>query len=706
MGRTRRFAVPGIRDRIAEGQRRAARPFLDRTERRAALRRALWSRDARVIVVTGPPGVGKTELVTRVLEPFRLLRTRVVIHDGATADARVLDRPFDRRTGRSVIVVDSAQHLMDEDGHLRDLALEEAVAAERDARIVLVTDVLPRPRPGLDWVDPRYVIEADGLPVSWFKAFARRSAEGAPGRFASLDHRTQERLCGLFQGVPRLVQLFDAIVATSDVTAVELAGTLQDPDGLPELLLDRLVAGLNPDQHDLYRAVAALGVPAGPALINGTRFGQEQVRKRLDELSPHAIHQVPGTDLYLVPAPEAARVLRDAPAGVSTRAAQLLRGAGTPQAPLAEVRAWLRAGNPARALRRIGEFDDGPLPAGQFRAVREELAVDVPAADQVDNHNVLGRLYQERGEYEQAWDHYQRALEPAGDAERVRIRLNLAWLALARDDDGEALIGFAHVHDHPHAGPAIAATALDGVARCLRRQGRFREALRTLTRAAELAAPRPGQWMPIALRLARLHAETGDHDTAADLVERASASHAAYFEARAGLALAREEPAAALDDARRAVAMALPVNDSVTLSRARTTICLALLRQERWSQAVEAADEAIRYRPLREALPALAAGAVACRRANRAAESRDRFARLLASAGAGFEAREFEGLAWCAEHLDGARPIEDAVTAFGVAREPAPGPTATMRSLVEALAADAPGRARLYRVLTLLQPGN
>lgn len=588
MGRTRRFPATAIRDRIAEGQRRAARPFLDRTQRRAELRQALWSRDSRVIVVTGPAGVGKTELVTRVLDTFRLLRTRVVWHDGATDTGRLLDdvETLDGRTRRSVVVADAAQHLLDADGRLRDLAFEEAIQAVADGRggrLVLITDVLPEPRTGLDWRDPRYVIEADGLPVSWFKDFARRSAEGAPGRFAALDHRTQERLCGLFGGVPRLIQLFDATVATSGTTAAGLAAeiTTWDREELPDLLLDRLVAGLSPELFDVYRAVAALGTPADPILINGSRFGLDRVRRCLGELSPHAIQQLPGTDRYVVPAAEADRVLRAEPA-VSARAAELLRD--TADGP-AEVRAWMRAGQPRRAFQAIGERDTGPLPDVAFRAAREALAGDLAPADQVRNHNVLGRLYQAGGDLETAWEHYEQASRRAGDAERIRIRLNLAWLALARDDTGAALLGFEQVRDHPGADRRLIATALDGTARCLRRQGRFRDALSALTRAADLAEPGDGQWLPIALRLARLLSETGDLKAAGRLVERAPAAHAAYFEARADLALAREDWPGALDDARSAVAAARPAGDPVTLAAARTTICLALLRQERWEQA-------------------------------------------------------------------------------------------------------------------------
>lgn len=712
MGRTRRFPAITIRDRIAEGQRRAARPFLDRTQRRAELRQALWSRDSRVIVVTGPAGVGKTELVTRVLDQFRLLRTRVVVHDGATATGRLLGGAVtpDGRTRRSVVVVDAAQHLLDADGRFRDLALEEAVQAVADGRgtkLVLITDVRPEPRTGLDWLDPRYVIEADGLPVSWFKDFARRSADGAAGRFAALDHRTQERLCGLFAGVPRLIQLFDAIVATSDTTAAGLAAeiTTWDREQLRDLLLDRLTAGLGPDLFDVYRAVAALGTPADPILINGTRFGLDRVRQCLGELSPHAIRQLPGTDRYLVPAAEAERVLRDEPA-VSARAAALLHDG--PDGP-AEVRAWIRAGQPRRAFQAIGERDSGPLPDVSYRAARETLSDLLAPADRVRNLNVLGRLYQAGGDLETAWERYEQASRQAGEEERIRIRLNLAWLDLARDDTGTALLGFEQVRDHPRADRRLVATALDGEARCLRRQGRFQAALTALTRAADLCEPGDGQWLPIALRLARLLSETGDLKSAGRLVERAPAAHAAYFEARADLALAREDWSGALDDARSAVAAALPANDPVTLAAARTTICLALLRQERWEQAAGAADLAGRYRDPRQSLVALAVGGLALRRANRPAEARERFGRLLAAAGDDAEAREYAGLAYCAQHLDGDRGIEDAVHAFTTARqppwEPAPRPIASMRALAGILAADAQGRVKLYRVLTLL-PGN
>ncbi len=433
---------------FSESRRRAARPFLDRTESRDRLRRALWSQKPRVIVVTGPAGVGKTELVTRVLHTFQLLRIRDVRHD--TTPAAGLRNP--------VIVLDSGRHLLDADGRLRDPALEDKLAAGR-ATAILITETPPRPRPGRRWLDPADIIEVDGLPLRYFKAYARR----LPGRhLASLDHRTQERLCGYFQGVPRLAQLFAGVGATPGGTAADLADRVHDWMRQPldwTGVRDLLLAELHPWHRDVHRAITAVGVPVrADEVAELTGLDLAATGTALAELAGTVIHER-DTGLYRVPESPS-----DQDPEMAARAAELLAtargGQVTAAAALAEVGAWLRADLPDRAFAAIREMDTGVRPDELFRTVRQELADVIDPRFQAENLHALGRLHYERGDYEAAWDDLQQALHRTASDDRTRaaIRLDLARLALARGDVGEALLGFEHVRDHPRSpGPAVAA---------------------------------------------------------------------------------------------------------------------------------------------------------------------------------------------------------------------------------------------------------
>lgn len=418
-----------VRGWVGESRRRAARPFLDRTESRSRLRRALLRRDVRVIVVTGPAGVGKSELVTRVL---RTLPWLTVVRDSLEAGPDVR---------RPVIVVDPA------DGRLTESAMRALLDGSR-ARIVLVTAARPP-------IDGATVVEVDGLPLAYFKDFARRGG----GPFSGLDHRTQERMCGYFHGVPRLVQVFDGVVTTTNLTAVELADRVHEWMRQPlewTHLRDRLLAELPPDQLAAHRALAALGVPVEPrdvaAMVGPVDLG-----------SP-VFHEVAG--LYSVPEDDAGEEDPE----LAVRVAEVLRErrgrqvAGTAQA-LAEVGAWLRAGQPLRALLTIEDLDSGPHPDEAFRAARERLAGDVEPEYQVTNFHVLGRLHHARDDFDAAWECYSRALHlvGGGDPVRAEIRLDLARLALDRGDTGEAVLGFEQVRDDPYAAPAVVAAAVSAL---------------------------------------------------------------------------------------------------------------------------------------------------------------------------------------------------------------------------------------------------
>ncbi|WP_082772711.1 AAA family ATPase [Actinoplanes sp. TFC3] len=784
--------MTGTSSRVAEQTRQVIGHFVDRRRHRLRLRWALANPRSRLIVVHGPAGVGKTELVQRVLADTKIDRrwylatpafsptVDTLVHalsgDGA---ADVLDPPLDnsplgqleaalrgRPKKRLVIVLDSAEHLLDDEHTVIDLALDEALnliatGPRHGVKILLISEVELKEAYGRTWSGSVCRIAVDGLPLDYFRKVVERSAGGSEKLLSSLDDSRLDEVRNDLGGRPRLAQLFDAVLESDkNTTPHALAGEVHSwaartgVDGVGDRLRDRMTAAFRSDRRQVFRAVAAFATPvdamAVAALVNELRpqddhLDSETVRDMLIDLSRHAIHTDREQRLFFLAPAEAHRMLRwqkktdkqsiEADRRLLISAGWLLRTRrqsdrhgdwADPQSYLAEVDTWLRAERADSALRSIEEIDAEVAQSGPsmlFRQQRRLIAERIEATDRPANYNALGYLHHASGHFEPAADFYRKALELTGNdkpAWRAKILVNLAGLEWAQGYVEHASTDFKKASKLAPDDPTVSAGTLAGMARCRRRDGQFTLAREYLTQALDAAGPHPDRRVPIELRLTRLHVETERFREAETLLEgvrdqidQAGPLAAAYLDVQADLSLARGDHGEAMRHARNAVALALPVHDPVTALQARSTLSVIWMHEGRFDRAAREATMARRYSGT-DALIVLALQGVALRRGQGPAAARKVFGELVDQASLrtilndrDFAAWTLAGIARCAQALDTPnRSLKPALDDFDRARhrhaEPAPTLTRLMIFLLNTMAEDLE-RAHLMPAIADLQ---
>ncbi|MEU7587732.1 AAA family ATPase [Micromonospora sp. NPDC049230] len=346
----------GSTSRAAEQARQVLGFFVDRRGERFRLRWALRDPRSRLIVVHGPAGVGKTELVRRVLANVRIdhrwylvtpafsptvdTLLRALKTGGVDAEAELpldssplgqLEAILRGRTRKpSIIVLDSVERLLDDDHKLTDLALDEALdliatGPRHGVKVMLISSVVPMAGAGGTWVDAACRVAVDGLPLDYFRTFVERSAGGRAGLLSSLDDRRLDEVRRDLGGRPRLAQLFDAVLESDQgTTPLDLAGEVHGwaartgVDGVGDRLRSRMTTAFRSDRRQVYRAVAAFATPVDAkvvtALANEFRPPDDHlemgfVRSELIELSRHAIHTDRQQQTFFLEPAEASRVL-------------------------------------------------------------------------------------------------------------------------------------------------------------------------------------------------------------------------------------------------------------------------------------------------------------------------------------------------------------------------------------------------------------
>ncbi|GAA3780226.1 hypothetical protein GCM10022225_80610 [Plantactinospora mayteni] len=348
--------VTGSTSTVAEQARQVFGFFVDRRGERFRFRWALGDLRSRLIVVHGPAGVGKTELVGRVLADAKIDHDWYLVTPAFSPTVDTLvhalnlggvdvgrDLPLDssplgqleailrgRTKKRHVIVLDSVERLLDDDHKLTDLALDEALdliatGPRHGIKVVVISEVLPVAGAGGTWADSACRIAVDGLPLDFFRKFVERSAGGRSGLLSSLDDRRLDEVRRDLGGRPRLAQLFDSVLESDrDTTPLALAGEVHrwaartGVDGVGDRLRSRMTAAFDSDRRDIYRAVASFATPVDAAMVRalvnkfrprGYELRLDVVRDELVGLSRHAIHADRYQQTFFLGPAEAGQVL-------------------------------------------------------------------------------------------------------------------------------------------------------------------------------------------------------------------------------------------------------------------------------------------------------------------------------------------------------------------------------------------------------------
>jgi len=775
--------------------------FVDREPQRRRLRAALDDDSTAVIVVSGPAGIGKTALVREVLAELGRLdlddeNPSVRWHDasrhgvidvptlvadieppglrrtpGPSARARLeiaLDGLAKAGGVRPVIVIDAAEHLLDDGQVLRDAELDLALeAVQRKQRspvqVVFVTQKVPKATTGVSWVSTASEIGLEGLePPSVREHFARLD----PGNRHGLAELPEEDLRTVYRsldGNPRLAELLHAVLSS-------------DPPGLPvheagpwllsvpasevhQRLTSRLVHDLPAEQQLAAKGLAALGFPVPAAavaavlapylpaarvepalralvaarLVLPRRDGRWGVRKNEIEaiLGRPGEGDFPGRQILLVRA-----------AGVLSKMQKDdddIHGMADLDIHFARIDVWIRAGLPETAHALIDATDkllrvwgSGVELRGRREALRGRLGEDREA--EMMNLAALGEIYSSGGAARSAQEAYEAALSLAKKEQdrealrRVYIGMGSAFLDQERFAEAEEhyrwALGLASESDDDGGGDRAA--ALIGLADCRRPLGRYRRALEDVSQAYEAArCSEPELALAAGRRMSRWYAELGGFPDALTMLARCGELILAWpspparvklLDSTADLYLYEGRYPEAQSVAEQAVALArehrLP--DELVLSL--TTLALAHLHLGGFPAAHRAIEEVARYRRAGQETVGLALRGIIAHRCGRPATARDLFRQLqeetmgrIRAGSDALPAWDYTGLARCHAVLLGEGEPEAALAAFARARpEPAeqtPGLDDRVRFMVTVLAAGDPRLDPVLRGLEQIRPG-
>jgi tetratricopeptide (TPR) repeat protein len=665
-----------------------------------------------------------------------------------------------------ILAVDAAENLLKPGTQgLADLDLDEALeflTTEPDHRVsvVLAFRRPPTSPTGGTWPDVNGAIPVPQLKMAEFFDYLQSLDRiGALG-LEDLDEAFRRRLHQHLQGNPRHAELVYALVTTVD-TCIGLHDLADEvfrcrPQEVSERLTRLLAERLGPTRRRVLEALAAFGTPVhGEAVVSAltAEHAASDVRQALAVLSDDRVAYRRDDGEYFLPDPQANIFLRrmdiEARSNLLAGAAEELyalrpetvTGVLDLRIPFAELNALIRAGQHRSAYRVIESIDDylrkwncSYLLNGQRTDVRAKLDDDHL---EMANENALAGIHVSRREFQAAAEAYQKALDRAialdDRAGKLKIHLNRAAMYLADNRIRPAQDLFQLVIDDPDRvnDLSLRMGALEGLADCHRREGRYDEAIRSAklaqdlpqltgfpdTRsAAEFSATR---MVLLSLKLARWYTELGDLKGANHWMNAADVTAAAdewlrlaCLDGRADLLLAEGHIAAAIAMAREAVDHALATQDQITLLRARTTLCVAHLRTGQMREARREIERAARFRRPGHSLLVLALHALVTRHAGDPEAADGLFRRLedesrrrLGADDDDFAARDLLGLAISGRALSGNADLSDAVECFRAAREqtpPTPGLVERLRTLLEVLDSSGPGPGLLRPAIDAL----
>ncbi len=714
--------------------------LLDRDDDYRKLRNRLRNGPGGVVSVIGPPGIGKSKLVSAVLteirstvptarvceraaEPGVRLDVRLLIadleerEDGRPAQLQPGQYPLGRLeatledigSAHIIIVIESAQHLAArEDQAEVDLPLDEALevfATHHRHRVIVVLVSQAKLRSKFDGVwQSGTTVDLDRLPEPEFDQLLQAGeAKRRPGR-KKLSVAERALAYRQLHGNPRCAKYLMAHVRHPEA-AMPAARLLEQlahvhARDAPKRLAEILVRGLGERHRAVLQALAAFGIPVDVRAINAVSsvpVADYEAAGILSVLEDVELVRYVDHDRYflslgnvdwLLPTDGAERLalLRRATDVIATQRVERPETIGDLQAHFTQLKLMLKTERYAEAYDVIedtaevlNEWNCGFLLREQREKVRDKLGH--PFLEMV-NDNELGDIYGELGCFDEGSDAYGRALQRAKqDGTPLILTALHANLGSLYWQDSQAQSAYNYyrqaLHEaQEHGSAAITMGALEGLADCNRRWGRYTAALDYAKQALDaVAEPNPSDSVSLLLRLARWNAEIRRYAQADEALREATRLAApgggwrlaACRDAEADLLLARGLTGEAISTAADALAQAIRVHDPVTIVQARTTIGMAYLMQGEPDKAREHIENAERYRRGDRALIVLALLAVITQYtdSDSAHVHFDELAKLarqrIGKDGQDFGAHDMLAFAICGQQLHTSGPLTEAV---------------------------------------------
>ncbi|MGH3906117.1 MAG: tetratricopeptide repeat protein [Pseudonocardiaceae bacterium] len=653
------------------------------------------------------------------------------IRQGETLHTR-LRAALDARQGRRiVIVIESVENLLDDSCIIQDRDLDDAFEAistsgHAPVIVVLVSQYAPRSGTRNSWPSAAQPVPVHGLHSDFFRVLLN-NLDSRKNGLSTLPQDDLEQLHRQLHGNPQLAELLDQVIS---LAGIRLDGIMQSlsakpPKDIPQFLADKLIHSMPKGPRWVMFALAAFSTPVSDdAVIEllHDRLHPDEIQAALHMLATKQVIRKTGEMFHYVPTPDV-EILAHLPAGDRVRgtvsdedrfaflhqAANVLsqRQQRTSEIDrvtdldlhFAEVDILLKVHMYGEAHEVMEDMDKvlrrwnrGDRLLQQREAIQGKLDDDLA---EMENYNALGDIYVSRGRLPDARTAYEKALEcrdPDTWRGRWKIYANIAALHWECNETQRAAERYsdalAMATEHDDFEDQV--VALEGLADCHRRRGRYADAVRDAEKALYVAQ-RIGfsRAANVALKLSRWHAELGRTADALRFVEvakRETDEHgheslrAACLDARADLALDDGDSGLdlAISTASQAINIARDQHDPVILLQARTTLCFAHLRRNNIDEADREIERAATYRRRRRSLIVLALQALVSLEQENSGKANKLFGQLVAETTqrltldeSDFAAWDFKGVALCGQAGPGGS-LEPAIRAFEAARVKTP----------------------------------
>ena len=399
--------VPGQSSARSDNQ-----ALVDRDLQCEQLTAALTTGRSNLVLVHGQAGSGKSALVSWVLASRGVQETsRRELTPGSRLDAGALlrdiesdttfgsvIRPGEDRLMRlraamdatdrtpATVVIDGAQHLVDSKTHnLASLELDEALgvigAGRRRIKLILVFQELPVARTGIDWLTTAEKLSVGGLPRDYFLAYLAGLDSGGALGVSALAGTQPDMLLEVLDGVPRLAELFCAVLALPQNrwSAGGLARRLDrtPTDEREQMLARELVESLSSQQRRVVTALATYAIPVTGSYVAkllGDELSEGRVAVLLaDLLIKHVIGKI--GDGYYIPVQRIQDALIHGRADLQLDAGEVGKASETARRALIEAQ---QLDDSVTMLQARTTMAMAYLGLGEISAARDEIELAAP----------------------------------------------------------------------------------------------------------------------------------------------------------------------------------------------------------------------------------------------------------------------------------------------------------------------------------------